>query len=247
MATSKTKTAAGGRKARSAPPQSPPPAGEADDSGTKDDERLAASATRLVGQAVSVLERELSAGISAARSLQGRYTDTDALRNRDPDDVMQRFRKDAHEVVDLLMDLVQVAASSASGLAQRAIRVRASSDADQPAGGGIPAIESLGAYPGDTIAVRMALENAGAETVEAVNFLASDLVTASGLRIAASDIAFTPAEVTIGPRSKAQVEIRVKVPSDAEPGVYSGMLVASKLEQVRAVLSVTVEKAPETE
>lgn len=168
------------------------------------------------------------------------------LKNRDPDDIMQRFRKDAHEVVDLLMDLVQVAAASASGLAQRAIRVRAGAG-PEPSSGGIPEIESRGARPGDTVSLRMALENSGEETVEAMHFLVSDLVTAKGLRISASDIGFAPAEVTIAPHGKAQVEIRVTVPADAEPGIYSGMLVASKLEQVRAVLSVSVEKGPAAE
>lgn len=214
-----------------------------------EDARLAASATRLVGQAISVLEKEVSAGIAAARSLEERYADVDALRNRDPEDLMQRLREDAHEVVDLVIDLLHIAASSAGGLAQRVIRIQARTGGD---GGGrdgsaIPAIESMAARPGERVSVSMALENAGAEAVEAVNFIASDLVTSSGLRIAASDILFEPAEVTIGPRSRTQVRISVQVPADARPGTYSGMLVASKLEQVRAVLSVPVAQAPSPE
>lgn len=212
-----------------------------------EDARLAGSATRLVGQAISVLEKEVSAGIAAARSLEERYADVDALRNRDPDDLMQRLREDAHEVVDLVIDLLHIAASSAGGLAQRVVRVRAGAGSDEGAAAAIPAIESMAARPGERVSVSMALENAGLETVEAVNFIASDLVTSTGLRIAASDILFEPAEVTIGPRSRAQVRISVQVPQDAAPGTYSGMLVASKLEQVRAVLSVPVAQAPSAE
>lgn len=213
-----------------------------------EDARLASSATRLVGQAISVLEKEVSAGIAAARSLEERYADVDALRNRNPDDLMQRLREDAHEVVDLVIDLLHIAASSAGGLAQRVVRVRArSGDGDEVAESSIPAIESMAARPGERATVSMALENAGTETVEAVNFIASDLVTSTGLRIAASDIQFEPAEVTIGPRARAQVRISVQVPQDAAPGTYSGMLVASKLEQVRAVLSIPVAQAPSAE
>jgi hypothetical protein len=208
------------------------------------DARLAASATRLVGQAVSVLEKELSAGIAAVRSLESRYTDVDGLRKRDPEDIMQRFRKDAHEVVDLLMDLVQIAASSAGGLAQRMVRVRGrDAGGETEATGAVPSIESGPARPGQSVTVSMALENAGNEAVEAVNFISSDLVTSSGLRIGAADVVFEPDLVTIAPKSRTQVRITIRVPTDAAPGTYSGMLVASKLEQVRAVLSVAVTGA----
>lgn len=221
-------------------------AGAGDRAGN-DDDTLVGSATRLVGQAASVLEKELAAGIAAVRSLEQRHLDVDPLRKRDPEDVMHRFRRDAHEVVDLLMDLVQVAARSAGGLAERAVRISGTSVSGVttlPAGG-IPTLETAGqAAPGETVTLEMALENAGESSVEAVNFIASDLVTPSGLRIAASDIRFSPDEVTIEPSSKTRVQVSVKVPADARPGVYSGMLIASKLEQVRAVLCVRV-KAPE--
>ena len=204
---------------------------------------LVGSATRLVGQAASVLEKELAAGIAAARSLEQRYVDVDPLRNRDPEDIMLRFRRDAHEVVDLLMDLVQLAARSASGLAERAVRISGSavSGATPPAGG-IPTLETAEqALPGQTISLEMALENAGEIPVEAMNFFASDLVTANGFRIAASDVRFSPKQVTIGANSKARVRVDVKVPSNAGDGLYSGMLVATKMEQVRAVLCVRVK------
>jgi hypothetical protein len=225
-----------------------PPSGAEDaaakPSATAEDARLAASATRLVGQAVSVLEKELSAGIAAVRSLEGRYTDVEGLRNRDPEDIMQRFRKDAHEVIDLLMDLVQIAASSAGGLAQRVIRVRGrDTGGETEPRAAIASIDSGPARPGQSVSVSMALENAGNEAVEAVNFTASDLVTSSGLRIAGADVVFEPELVTIAPKSRTQVRITIRVPTDAAPGTYSGMLVASKLEQVRAVLSVAVTGA----
>lgn len=208
-----------------------------------EDVRLAASATKLVGQAVSVLEKELSAGLAAAKALEGRYTDVEGLRNRDPEDIVHRFRKDAHEVVDLLMDLVQIAANSAGGLAQRVIRVRASGDKDAAAEApSVATIHSAEAAPGQRVTVSMGLENAGDTTVEAVNFIASDLITSSGLKIAASDILFEPELINIAPNSRVQVQISVNVPDDASPGTYSGMLVASKLEQVRAVLNVPVAR-----
>ena len=157
---------------------------------------------------------------------------------------MHRFRGDAHEVVDLLMDLVQVAVRSVDGLAQRAVRVSDANGGAQAAGAAsaIPTLEGLQpAEPGETVTLEMALENAGESPVEAVSFIASDLVTSSGLRIASNDVSFTPSRIDIEPQSKARVRIAVNVPSDAQPGMYSGMLVASKLEQVRAVLCVRVQ------
>jgi len=52
-----------------------------------------------------------------------RWVDVDEVRSRAPDEVMQRFRRDAHEVVDLLMDLVTVGVQSAESIASRAVEI----------------------------------------------------------------------------------------------------------------------------
>jgi hypothetical protein len=94
-----------------------------DDRDVPDPAELASQATAFVKKAASVLEKEVAAGIAAAQSLQKRWVDVDEVRSRAPDEVMQRFRRDAHEVVDLLMDLVTVGVQSAESIASRAVEI----------------------------------------------------------------------------------------------------------------------------
>ncbi len=45
----------------------------------------------------------------------------------------------------------------------------------------------------------------------------------------------------IEPEKSAVITVTVRVPANAPPGTYSGLLQATKLEQLRAVLSIQIE------
>lgn len=240
------------RKAGAAAPQpSPPPRDEPkpDPVASQRAAGLAAQATLFIQQAAGVLEREVAAGIDAAQSLEKRFVDVDGLRGRAPDEVMQRFRRDAHDVVDIVMDLLAVGVRSVEGVAQRAIRITQSIGGD---GAGkdarshpdMPTLRPEGATaPGTTATLEMALENASDDAREVTGFQASDLIAPSGERIEAAQISFDPLPVAIAPHGKARLKVSITVPSGARPGVYSGLMMAKQMEQVRALIAVTVEPA----
>lgn len=208
---------------------------------------LAAQATLFIQQAASVLEKEVAAGIGAARSLEQRYVDVETIRARAPDEVMQRLRRDAHDVIDIVMDLVAVGVRSVEGLAGRAVQIvgtggAAVSAATAPR----PAMPTLSpeavVHPGGTATVEMALENASEAPCEVGGFQASDLIAASGARIEAMHISFAPAPLAIAPHGKARLTVTVRVPESIGPGTYSGLMMAQQMDQVRALIAVTVEE-----
>ncbi|HET9397601.1 MAG TPA: hypothetical protein VFO45_02165 [Sphingomicrobium sp.] len=88
-----------------------------------DPAELANQATIFIRKAASVLEKEVAAGIVAAQSLEKRLVDVDGIRSRSPDELMQRFRRDAHDLVDVVIDLVALGVRSAETIAERAVEV----------------------------------------------------------------------------------------------------------------------------
>lgn len=230
--------------------------GTAAGGGDKNVLRGAVGATsKIVQQAASILEEEIAAGIVAAKKVEARLLDVQKLRGADSQEVMQRFRRDAHEVVDILIDLVNVATNSLSGVAQRVIRISeagvgaaaggaaASGGKLRPAGSAVPSLAvSQPLKPGESVAVPLTLENDGDTTTENFRFLCSDLVNASGDRIAGGHVSFAPEALVIGPHSAATVTVTVNAPPGTPAGVYSGIVQATKLEQLRAVLSVHIEQ-----
>lgn len=209
---------------------------------------VADTTSRIVQRAASILEEELASGIVAARQIERRFVDVEKIRSRDPEEVMQRFRRDAHEVVDILIDLVSVATTSLSGLAQRAITISAgavgsgeSPAKPAPSAGGIPALTiAQPVKPGERVEVPMTLENDSDRTTETFRFISSDLINPDGERIPAQQITFVPETITIEPHKSATITVAIVVPEGAPSGVYSGLLQATRLNQLRAVVTLQV-------
>ncbi len=208
---------------------------------------VADTTSRIVQRAASILEEELASGLVAARQIEQRFVDVEKVRSRDPQEVMQRFRRDAHEVVDILIDLVSVATTSLSGLAQRAITISADAVGSAgpakpaPSAGGIPALTiPQPIKPGERVEVPMTLENDSDQTTETFRFISSDLINPDGERIPAQQITFAPDTITIEPHKSATITVAIVVPEGAPSGVYSGLLQATRLNQLRAVVTLQV-------
>jgi hypothetical protein len=210
--------------------------------------RSAVGATsRIVQQAATILEEEIAAGIVAAKRVEGRLVDVQKLRGADPQEVMQRFRRDAHEVVDILIDLVNVATNSLGGLAQRVVHISeaggGTNDGAKPRGpaSAVPSLSVPQAVrSGESVEVPLTLENDGDNPTDNFEFMCSDLVNPGGQRIDGQFVSFAPASLTIAPHSAATVMISVSVPTGTPPGTYSGILQATRLERLRAVLSISI-------
>jgi hypothetical protein len=97
--------------------------------------------------------------------------------------------------------------------------------------------------PGGTAQITIKLVNEDDQAAQ-IAFLNTDLVGEDGARIAAENLAFQPREVTLATNSSSVVVVRIAIPAQTRCGIYSGLVRASKLDDLHAVLKVQVEKTP---
>jgi hypothetical protein len=203
---------------------------------------VATVASRVVEQAASILEEEVARGIVAAKQIEERYVDVAALRATDPDHVMQRFRKDAHELVDILIDLVHVTVRSVG----RAVTVEASAKGALPAAGGgsgreITTIEMPGPVAaGKSTELQFMLTNSDETPTPPFTFRTLGLVNANGDEISAEHVVLSPKRVSIPPHGSAPLKVEVNTPEGISPGLYTGLLQSTHLDKLCATLSVQV-------
>lgn len=206
----------------------------------------AAATSRIVQKAAAILEEEIAAGIVAAKEFESKYVNIAELRQTRPEEVLHRFRADAHDVLDMFMDMTALATRSVGHLAQRVVSVGSvegeADAAEESLGvGRTPTLSMPGALkPGETASVPMTLQNASDTATEEFSFYCSDLVSPSGARIPAHQILFAPSTVVIPPKDRMETVVTVVAPKGAAPGLYAGLLQSSRIDQLRAVLVVNV-------
>lgn len=212
---------------------------------------FANKATKIVEQAASILEEEIAAGIIAAKNVEERYVNVSQIRTDDPEKVMQRFRKDAHDVVDILLDLVNVSVNSLGGLTRRVVSVQTgptgskkgkTSETEGTTAVGMPTLVIPGPLKEkESGEVSMSVENDSDTSTEEFSFRCAGLLSANEDAISSANIQFSPSKVVVGPNTFEKIVVTVQVPENTQPGVYSGLLQATKLSHVQALLKVVVE------
>ena len=206
------------------------------------------AAPAVVMKAASILEEEIAMGLGAVKRLEQRFVDVDAIRKQGPDAVMSRFRHDAHDAVDIILDVLTAAAQTVAAQGVRFMNVTAGAavpNADNetaPAGVHLPALRVPGKVSaGGTVQVAMLLENPSDAATAVFTLHASDLVSASGGHISSRQVGFSPPSLSVGPRQTGRVDVSVSVPGNTPVGTYEGLVRASQIENLRAILSVVVD------
>jgi hypothetical protein len=205
----------------------------------------------IVRKAASILEEEVAMGIGAAKRIEQRFLDVNALRAQPSDAVMSRFRNDAHEAVDIILDIVTAAVITVEERAGRFINVTASrtsravGDSHPPwtrdeTGMRLSAVRIPRVAPGAVGELKISLENESDESTTQFTLHAAELVSASGARIPRELVTFDPATLSVGPRSTGDVAVSVSVPEGTPHGVYEGLVRATQLDTLRALLSIEV-------
>jgi len=93
---------------------------------------------------------------------------------------------------------------------------------------------------GHAALIALSLINEDQESAD-IAFLCTDLIGDAGARIPAARVSFDPSRVTLAPGHTHPVEAQVLVPAGTPEGVYAGLMRASRLEALHAVLVVHVE------
>jgi steroid delta-isomerase-like uncharacterized protein len=96
--------------------------------------------------------------------------------------------------------------------------------------------------PGETADVSISLVNADAHPAQ-IELFATDMVGQEGARIEACNLVFQPGTLTIDAGKSADMKVQVVVPVHTAAGTYSGLIRASRLCRVQAVLVVEVKRA----
>jgi hypothetical protein len=204
------------------------------------------STSRVVGQAAAILEEEIAAGVVAAKEVEDSIIPTDKIRNKSTEKLVQRFRQDSHEIVDIVMDFVSVAATKAEELTDTVVKIGGNSPKKSGNTAKSAALPTLvvpkSVKPGETAEASMVLENEGPDSQMNLGFIGSDLISSTGGRIASRNLVFKPEKVSLAPKAKGTIDIRVNVPKATSAGSYSGLIRASGMKQLRAEIVLEVTK-----
>ena len=153
---------------------------------------------------------------------------------------MQRFRDDAHEVIDIMMDALTVVSKFSRKLSGNLISV-IEPEKEGAGDSGIPTLQiPEPVKAGEQSEVTMTLQNNGDKDTDTFTIATTDLISNGGNKISSANIQVDPKEIRIKASEKLNVKVIVKVPAKTSPGSYSGLIQASNLNNFKAILVVNV-------
>lgn len=203
------------------------------------------NAQRVLSSAVNVLEEEIAAGILAAKKIEKKIINVDDVRSN-PQNLLNRIRKDTHEVVDLFLDGF-IALSSQLKLLSDNVATQAGDIKASPAS---PAKEQKSSVsilqldeavkPGETAILYMNLSDDDIVMPIEIQLKKNDLAGALGEKIAARNITILPASLVLNPGEKKEVAIHIKVPPDCKPGHYTSLFTDIKNPAVKTIINIEV-------
>jgi len=159
---------------------------------------------------------------------------------------MQRFRTDAHEVLDIVLDMINLSINAVGGLSGRAMNIRSTTipkNSDNNNNNGEAVTELIVAEilkPETFGQVGMLVENDNEIATGKFSFVTAGLLNAKGDRLDAKHISFEPPDLEIAAHDVEKITIKVFIPRGTAPGQYSGVIQARAL-QLRVLLSVQVQ------
>lgn len=198
----------------------------------------------VVQQAASILESEISAGVKIAQQTEGRFPEIEKFRSEKPDEVMQRFRRDAHEVVDIFIDVVGATLKSVPNMNDGNF-LRVGNVTVKPvvvAQEQRPVIKSpTPVKAGGVAEIQISFENNRNIETEEFKLYSTDLISNNGERLPSGLIKFVPSAMKIAANQTMQATVTVAVPEETSPGTYSGLVLASNMTDLRSEIVIKVE------
>lgn len=202
------------------------------------------NASKIVLKAANILEEEIARGIVTARQIEGRLTNVEKLRGGNKEELLVRFRQDAHDVIDLLIDFTAIALKGVGNLSSRIINIKQGSDTTPGStdeSQQIPLIQApKDLKAGEVLEVPITLENDSKTDVKSIEFLNTALIDAANNQIAADAISYVPNPLQLQPGASGNVRIAIKVPENAKPGSYTCFIEGRNMTNLKATLLVKV-------
>jgi hypothetical protein len=200
------------------------------------------NAQRILSSAVNVLEEEIAAGILAAKKIEKKVINVDDIRNN-PENLLNRIRKDTHEVVDLFLDGFIALSSQlkilSDNVATQTSVVRTTAEKKQK--NIITILQPDEAVkPGETVVLYMNLSDDDITTPVKIKLQKNDLAGPFKEKISLRNITIQPSSVAIEPGKNSEVAIRVKIPAACKPGHYTALFTDINNSSVKAIINIEV-------
>lgn len=183
-------------------------------------------AASIVAQAASILDEEMAKGVLAARRSA---SDTPYGQP----DVNNPLLRQVHELVN---NIAAVWPMLQRGMAQQPGSYRSESSEEEPVAELRPRVT---VRPGERATISMTVCNSESRSVRLVP-IATDLLGSRGGRIPNAVLEFSPSEFNLEPQQQRDMAIAMTVPAGTAPGCYSGLLVVSGVDYVRALITIDV-------
>jgi hypothetical protein len=200
--------------------------------------------SKVVQQAAMILESEIAAGVKIAQQTEGRIPQVEKFRSEKPDEVMQRFRRDAHEVIDIFIDVVGATLKTIPNMNDvNLLRVgNVSVKPMQVEQAQRPVIMAPTPVKAGGIAeIQISFENNRNTETEEFKLYSTDLISNSGERLPSGLVKFAPQTMKIAPFQTMQATVTVAVPEETSAGTYSGLVLASNMTDLRSEIVIKVE------
>lgn len=203
-------------------------------------EEILSSAQKVISSAVNVLEEEIAAGILAAKKIEKKVLNLEEI-NQDPDDLMNRIRRDTHEAVDLFLDAITALTKHINKLTVQESHTKGEEGCNkiktEPTLLMLAPDKTLKA--GETEVLTFSLLEDSAEDVD-ISFQKTSLFGPNGKNISATAIKVDPLYLTLKPKEKQDVIVRITLPKHAEPGNYYSIISDKENTLVKVILNLEV-------
>jgi hypothetical protein len=204
---------------------------------------MISNAQKVLSSAVNILEEEIAAGIVAAKKIEKKVINVDGIREN-PEDLMNRIRKDTHEAVDLFLDAL-TAITRQMGILSGNIAKESGTfkekNAEKNNNNEMAVVENdTPALPGEKITLFITLSHDNTGGPVTILFQKADLISGNNRRIPAAAVKFTPAAITLAPGENRQMAIHIKIPKNCQPGKYSALLIDANDSFNRIVLGLHI-------
>lgn len=215
--------------------------------GAIDKDNILSNAQDIISSAVNVLEEEIAAGILAAKKIEKEVVDVDEIRH-DPDELMNRIRRDTHEAVDLFIDALTAITKHVTDLSTSLNNQNGAAKKNKPATGQnrsekIGFIESEKPLkPGESTSMMMILSDNSSEKPVEIKFQKTDFNGPNKQTIYARALKVKPSKITLSPGEEKEITVQVKLPKNALPGKYHALLTDANNHDFRLVIGIDVEK-----
>ena len=198
----------------------------------------AAAITGIVDQAATVLASERSR--SDSERLAKPVLPAGAAA---PESQLGQIRKRTHQLVEQLFALAEQGSERETVAPASTISL----EGEGPPGDTELIVEPApvlsppsSVLPGTTVQIRVPLVNEDQQAAQ-IQFLSTDLIGQDGACVPAQCVSFQPGELTLQPGRTEDAVVCISVPLHTRSGVYSGLIRASKLDYLHAVLLLQVD------